>query len=61
MDTRRRHELTDDEAALIDDIEARVADLRAAIERGTKPGRERALAITKLDEARLWAVEGVVG
>jgi hypothetical protein len=50
--------LTEAEKADMVAIKDRAADLEAAINK-TAPSRERSLAITRLEEAVMWAVKGV--
>lgn len=43
----------------IGDLRAGFADLCAIVEAHTPPGRERALAVTALEESCMWAVKAV--
>jgi hypothetical protein len=52
----RYRALTDDEKALHDEIKAKAADLEAAFEK-VKGGRYKALGMTALEEAVMWAVK----
>lgn len=51
--------LTDMEKADIADIKHEAAMLSATISAALPDGRERALALTKLEECVMWAVKGV--
>lgn len=53
--------LTDDEIDTIDAIKNAGQALADTIETNAAPGRERSLAITKTEEAVMWAVKGVTG
>lgn len=44
----------------IEDIKRAVIQLDDAIENNLAPGREKSLALTKLEECRMWAVKGAV-
>jgi hypothetical protein len=48
----------DVQAALVDEIKTRAEALEFSILRDI-PSRERALAMTKLEEAVMWAVKGI--
>lgn len=50
--------LTDEEKALHDRIKEKAVELEALIEQ-TKPGREKSLAMTKLEESVMWAIKGL--
>ena len=52
--------LTDDEQRLVDEIKTQAEKLEAVIE-DTQPSRHRSLAMTKLEEAVMWAVKGITG
>ena len=62
MNTFRKayRELSDDEKQLLDRIKDQAQDLLDTIE-SAEPGRERSLAITKLEETVMWAVKGITG
>ncbi|MCR9218932.1 MAG: hypothetical protein NXI21_01780 [Alphaproteobacteria bacterium] len=50
--------LTEAERRLVDAVKATAADLEELID-ACGPGREAALALTKLEEAVMWAVKAV--
>lgn len=50
--------LSDQEKAEIDLVKARAEELLKAIENGPA-GRERSIAVTKLEESVMWAVKGM--
>jgi len=57
-----RHEyrvLTDAEKAAMKEIKDRGLDFLTALDLLGKPGRETALARTKIEEAVMWAVKGI--
>lgn len=51
-------QLTDDEKKLTDDIKDRAEELHQLIQKMPK-SRHQSVAITKLEEAVMWAVKGV--
>lgn len=51
--------LDDHEKAAVDDIKSKAEILARSIEDGTPESRERSLAMTKLEEAVMWAVKGI--
>ncbi len=53
------HSLGDEQLRAIDRIRAAFSDCLDAIERDIPAGRERALVVTGLQEACMWAVRGV--
>lgn len=62
MSTFRKQyrELSEDEKNIIEDIKDVASNLEWQIER-MEPGRCRSLAMTKLEEAVMWAVKGATG
>lgn len=54
-----RHEPTPEGAAMCELIRAKALDLAALIERQTPPGRERANAVTAIEEAVMWANKAI--
>ena len=53
--------LSDIESRFVDDIKTRAEALESMIIMSQEHSRERALALTKLEEAVMWAVKGVTG
>lgn len=51
--------LTEEHGRAIDEIKLRAEALEHTITYHLLPGRERSLAMTKLEEAVMWAVKGV--
>jgi len=54
-----RGELSVRDCDLIGELEGQAAELMATIRRFGRPGRETSLAITKLQEAILWAGQAI--
>lgn len=52
-------QLSDMEKADIDDIKREAAMLEATIDAALTDCRERSIALTKLEEAVMWAVKGI--
>ena len=50
---------TDEQKNRIDDIRNMFSDVYDFIETNCKPSREISLAITKLEEAQMWAIKGI--
>jgi hypothetical protein len=53
--------LTMDEADAVKSIKEFAEELHACIYGQVKEGREKSLALTKLEECVMWAVKGVTG
>jgi hypothetical protein len=53
------HVINEEQAGRIQRIRCFGQDLAAAIEQATPPGRERANAITAVEEAVMWAIKAV--
>ena len=53
--------LSDDEKANVHNIKVFADGLADMIDGGAPDGREKALALTKLEEAVMWAVKAVTG
>ncbi len=59
-----RHEyrvLSDEEKAAMKEVKDRGLDFLSTLDLLCKPGRETALARTKIEEAVMWAVKGITG
>lgn len=60
MNDRAKYtDVTDEQKNRIDDIRNMFSDVYDFIETNCKQGRETSLAITKLEEAQMWAIKGI--
>lgn len=60
MNDRAKYtDVTDEQKNRIDDVRNMFSDVYDFIETNCKPSRETSLAITKLEEAQMWAIKGI--
>ncbi len=52
-------EVNQEQQARIDKVRYMFSAMYDLIEQQCKPGRETSLAITKLEEAQMWAIKGI--